>query len=139
MCMVCDGMSRTEIYAWLRHRILEEGWAWMHVEGDGPRNPAFAYTVGLWRYEHPELVVFGEHCECNGRLLNTVAAAVAAGRRLAEGHCVDDLFGPDAGSLLLEFPDSSTHLKLANGMYRAAGAPPLQALQIVFCGPEEPR
>jgi hypothetical protein len=33
---------------------------------------------------------------------------------------------------LLRFPDSSTHLFMANSMYRAPGGPPIPALQVYW-------
>lgn len=134
MCLACNGMSRRDLYGLVRSRILEFGFTVIHVEGAGPANPPFAYTVGLSGRDQPELIVFAMHQECASQALEPVARAVLAGARLHEGADLDAIHAPDSGSsaVLLDFPDSSTHLLVANDFYRRAGGPPVPALQLLW-------
>jgi hypothetical protein len=134
MCHICNGMTRRDLYGLVRSRILEFGYTVIHVDGAGPENPPFSYTVGLSRRDHPELIAFAMHEACAAHALDPVARAVLAGARFREGSDLDGVHPPDTGSsaALLEFPDSSTHLLLANEFYRPAGGPPIPALQILW-------
>jgi Domain of unknown function (DUF4262) len=98
--------------------------AWVVSPGGGgtdARNPRFSYTVGLSRLDHPEIITFGMCPECAYEAIEPLAAAVLAGRRFDEGDDVTDLYReryPDPPPpQLLRFPDSSTHLLVANDMY----------------------
>lgn len=133
MCRMCQGMTAREAIGQVRDTILRHGWAIEYVESDGSReNPSFAYTVGLSRWEHPEFICFRMCPEHVSRFLNRLGTAVLAGRRFDEGDDLSDVFtGADPGELL-RFPDSSTHLYLANDFYRPAGGRPVPALQLYF-------
>ena len=117
----------------VRDTILRHGWAVPYVLGDGSdHEPDFAYTVGLSRFDHPEFICFRMCPEHATGDLNRLGEAVRAGRRFAEGDDLSDVFrGEDPGELLW-FPDSSTHLYLANDFYRPAGGRPVPALQLYF-------
>lgn len=135
---------RRSFYSQARNAILEHGWYVQFVgmgvcadpSCDGGRDdpvsePPFAYTVGLTRYrDHPEVVMFGSCMDCSGRALNLVGAAVRDGRDVTDPEVLDELFGPGVARML-QVADSSTHLQVANGMYRASGAPPIPAFQLV--------
>lgn len=55
------------------------------------------------------------------------------GERFEEGSDLGHLYGPDEwGAEALDFPDSSTHLFVANRYYRKAGGPPVAALQVFW-------
>lgn len=132
MCDMCQGMTAREAMGQLRDAILRDGWAIEYVETDGSRaNPTFAYTVGLSRWDHPEFICFQMCPEHTARYLNGLGAAVRAGRRFDEGDDLSEVFPEyDDPGALLRFPDSSTHLYLANELYRAAGGRPIPALQL---------
>jgi hypothetical protein len=133
MCGMCQGVTARELIGQVRDTILRRGWAIQYVESDGSReNPDFAYTVGLSRVDHPEFICFRMCPEHAGRSLNRLGAAVLAGRRFAEGDDLSDVFPGDDPGELLWFPDSSTHLYLANDFYRRAGGRPIPALQLYF-------
>jgi hypothetical protein len=134
MCLECQGWTKREVYAWMRSRILEHGFTITMVDPDGPASPPFAYTVGLSRVDHPEIICFNMCPACAERALTPLARAVLDLEvRLSEGAEVDHYFGPEAtGAQLLEFPDSSTHLFDANNFYRRAGGPPVPALQLLW-------
>ena len=75
--------------------VLEHG---VHViavsEGDGPDEPAFAYTVGLvHQAEHPELVMSGQKAALMHAALNEGARRVLAGLRLAPGTTAENVIG----------------------------------------------
>jgi hypothetical protein len=57
--------------AWLRETIRRCGWAVQAVFGNPrKRRPDFSYTVGLWGFGHPELLVIGLAAEVAGRVPN---------------------------------------------------------------------
>lgn len=117
----------------LRRRLLGRGWAVTYVEGAGARIPAYGYTVGLSRWDHPELIMFGEHPECCVAVLNRVAGRVRSGWDLDEGDDLSFLLPEyDHPLAVLRFPDSTTHLYLANVLYRPRSRHPVQALQLLF-------
>lgn len=134
MCLMCQGWSRADMVAMLRDRILTYGYTMVDIAAEGPANPPFAYTIGLSRVDHPELIFFGVHRDCALRALEPIAQLVVDGRRrFDEGSDLDDVYGPGGeGGRLLRFPDSSTHLIFANEFYRRAGGPPVPALQLLW-------
>ena len=72
--------------AWLREAILNFGWAIQAVEAEPARHqPAFAYTVGLTRYDHPELLVFGLPDRASAALLNRLGERARSGLRIGDG------------------------------------------------------
>ncbi|TDU86843.1 uncharacterized protein DUF4262 [Kribbella voronezhensis] len=130
MCFKCDGMTDDQYARLVEQNINAHGWTVQHVEADGNRNPSFAYTLGLSLRGHPELITFGCHPYPAYRALEPLALAVLAGRRFDEGHDLSDLYAgrPE----LLRVPDSTTHLFLANDLFRRPGQPPIPALQLVW-------
>lgn len=57
-----------------------------YVAGDsGARRPSFAYTVGLFGLDHPEVLVFGLSMQTAGALLNEVRDRVLDGDDLVVG------------------------------------------------------
>jgi len=133
MCKMCEGGTMADQWAWIRDRILTTGWCLQAIEGGDERNPDFAYTIGLSRYDHPELIVFGMHPSCAQAAIEPVARAVTIGHSFEEDDDISFLY--PAGwppPALLRFPDSSTHLLWANDMYRGAGKPPIAALQLFW-------
>jgi hypothetical protein len=132
MCEFCDGLTDTEYWGRMQDRILANGWTVQYVVGEDSRNPTFAYTIGLSRYAHPEIIVFTCHPECAMRSLEPLARAVLDGRRFDEGDDLTGLYPYSENAELLRFPDSSTHLFMANTMYRTPGQPPIPALQLYW-------
>jgi hypothetical protein len=135
MCDLCDGITVEEYEQRLLTNIRTYGWTAQYVEGEGDRNPAFAYTVGLSLERHPELIMFNCRPEQVQPIFGPVAQAVCDGRRFDEGSDLSALFPhyPSAEApQLLRMPDSSTHLYAANTMFRRPGDPPIPALQVVW-------
>jgi hypothetical protein len=67
--------------------------------GAGADTPAFAYTVGLAKLDHPELIIFGLSPQTAQGVLNTMGLAVVAKtRRWGPGRS-DDVFGGAVPSL----------------------------------------
>jgi hypothetical protein len=75
--------------------VVKYGWQVMLVgEGDGPREPVFAYTVGLvHRQDHPELMISGLNAELIHPVLNSVAKRVMKGLRLSPGDSLEGVLG----------------------------------------------
>lgn len=62
--------------------------------GDGPDEPIFAYTVGLWHQaRHPEVVITGQKPELMHGSLNAAAEWVRAGHRLSPGMSAEGIIG----------------------------------------------
>jgi len=120
--------------AWFRETIRRHGWAVQAVAGDEPRRrPAFAYTVGLWGFGHPELVVVGLPQPDAHRLLNAVGGLVRAGETLRPGETVHG--GPDDTDLhlrLLRLPNAHQVTHTAQRLYRPDGGQVVPALQLCW-------
>ncbi|GAA1146256.1 hypothetical protein GCM10009630_50970 [Kribbella jejuensis] len=131
MCDLCGGLTDELFARQLEDKIQTYGWAMFYVSGDGARNPAFGYTLGLSLYEHPEIIVFDDEPAFAQPSLKPLAWAVMAGAEFDEGDDLSCFFPPPDTAQLLRFPDSATHLYTANTMFRQPGQPPLPALQLV--------
>ena len=126
----------------VRDVILERGWCIQIVThdqghdaessvGQGRELP-FAYTIGLTRYHgHPEIITFNLCLEHFLLALNLLGEAVVQGHDVTRQEVLDRLFG-ERCTRMLRVADSSRHLVMANAMYRAAGADPIPALQLVW-------
>lgn len=97
MCNLCDEALFKEQLASLRHRFDRFGWTAVAVEGD-ERKLGWAYTVGMIRSGHAELVVLDEPPDVVNRLFGTLAPQIAAGRVLDPGSTIE--FGGRTWSIL---------------------------------------
>ncbi|TDD59693.1 DUF4262 domain-containing protein [Kribbella antibiotica] len=131
MCEMCGGVTTEEYSESTEARLRTYGWTHQYVEGDGERNPGFAYTIGLSQYGHPEIIVFDPREGSAYLCLKPLAWAVLEGSTFCEGDDLSAFFPPPDRVELLAFPDSGTHLFIANSIFRGAGEPPLPALQLV--------
>lgn len=133
MCMVCSGMSVGDFGDRIRRQVHRCGWATAYVFGSSDRSPGFGYTIGLSRWDHPEFIMFDEHPECCAGALSRVAELASHGRVFDEGDDLSDVYPESRESvLLLRFPDSATHLFLANDLFPAVPGQPVDALQVCF-------
>ncbi|AEV84479.1 hypothetical protein ACWT_3456 [Actinoplanes sp. SE50] len=89
------------------------------------------YTVGLTRYGHPELILFGLPPDISRPALQAVAEEIIAGRRvLTAGQRAGDILeGHQVELVAVTEPDR--HLPVAAQFYEATGAV-VEALQIVW-------
>ncbi|MEO8888963.1 MAG: DUF4262 domain-containing protein [Jatrophihabitantaceae bacterium] len=126
--------------------MRRHGWAIQGVLGeDSEQVPGFSYTVGLWGFGHPELVVFGLEYEHAGRLLNEVGEQIRGGLTLVGSE------GAHAGSMhpshrlrVFPVPNPESVILLAQEQYRTDGGRVIPALQLVYADllgayPWEPR
>ncbi len=90
--------------AWMRDTVRSHGWAIQAVFGTGRwapsecscgcrhsdegDSPPFAYTVGMFGFGHPELLVFGLPIGTAHRTLNELGERVRHGQRLRPGELV---------------------------------------------------
>lgn len=84
--------------AWLRTTVRRQGWAIQYVAGESCDTPAcgcppadgpsFAYTVGLFGLDHPELLILGIDPPTAAAVLNELGGAVRAGSDLLPGQLV---------------------------------------------------
>ena len=151
MCSACEqGISSSDpirFQQWddqeqarLRETIREYGWAIQAVHAvPERRRPPFAYTVGLTRFGHPELVVFGLHQNLAAQLLNALGTRAKAGLRLDDGMLfAAGAAGPTA-LRMAELPNPEDVLFTAVSRY----GPRVRALQVIVADesgkfPDEP-
>lgn len=131
---------------WLRDTVRTHGWAVQAIFAEGcwgppgcdcglPRevSPPFAYTVGLFGFGHPEIVVFGLPIDTAHTVLNDL------GKRIRQGSAFD-------GDADVRVPGWSHRLRLvrfrddadvpvlisAHRFYRATQAAPVPTLQAIW-------
>jgi hypothetical protein len=132
MCYQCGGMPAEQYSRQLLDNIRTYGWTLQYVEGDGERNPAFGYTLGLSLRGHPEFIVFDPDPAWAYLGVKPLAWAVMAGAVFDEGDDLTAFFPPPERAELLRFPDTSVLLYTANSMFRRPGDGPIPALQLVW-------
>ena len=77
MCVICDGMTREEVFSGEFVRIAVNGFTMIQVEA----NPRWTYTIGLVQsFSHPELVVTGLPGAAGG-LITDVVERIRDGQR----------------------------------------------------------
>lgn len=102
----------------------------------GDDEPCFAYTAGLTKFNHPELITFGWNADNSQVILNMLSFRVRDGVQRFDEPCAIADFGNGFPVRLLPVENSSTHLTVANHMYRGAGRGPIPALQVVCPDPQ---
>jgi hypothetical protein len=89
-CQLCGRLPATDPLA---GTVARRGWGVVSVPPEG-RRPAYAFTVGLWHsFAHAEASVFGRDEDDMVDWLDTVAAAVQAGRVVHPDRQGDDILG----------------------------------------------
>lgn len=128
MCAMCEGQTPDEFMAGVIDDIDETGWAVVAVEGDRGQHVS-SYTVGLTRlHGHPELIVSGGGFEQAHHVLDELAEAVHAGRRLAPGQVLSR--GEVGRECVLVAVADPSRLVLAQAVY--GRFMPVMALQVVW-------
>ena len=115
--------------AWLRDTVRRHGWAVQYAAG----SPPFAYTVGLFGFEHPELLVYGLDLQTSAWLLNDLGQRVADGERFGPGRPLR-LAGWNHRLQLFPFHDGDDPpvLGSAQRFYDRGAAGPVPALQLIW-------
>ncbi|HEU5007589.1 MAG TPA: DUF4262 domain-containing protein [Jatrophihabitantaceae bacterium] len=125
---------RDQSDAWLRETIRKHGWAVQSVLGNHrKRYPDFSYTVGLWGFGHPELLVIGLAADVAGWLLNQLGQLVRAGESLRAGqsvYCPNLRGGSDLQ--LRRVPNPHEILFVAQNVYSGPGLRKVPALQVCY-------
>ncbi len=117
-------------HAWMRDMVRKVGWAIQYVIGER-QTPSFAYTVGLFGFDHPEVVVFGLAPQSAQNLLNLLGERVKSGCPMRDGDEVS--VGEPPGSVTLfglAHPESL--LFAANSFYQRPPHDSVPALQAVY-------
>lgn len=94
---------------------------------------AFAYTAGVAAFAHPEFIVFRLGQEMSQWVLNNLAMRVRDGaQRFEAGMKVSGVIeGYDLALIAVE-DSSKAKMTVTNRFYRAAGEPPVPALQVAI-------
>lgn len=134
MCHFCGGMTEEDFLQSVSSDARRHGWTMQYVLGEDARNPSFAYTVGLSRLRHPEIILFDCSLERSYHALSQLAWPVVTGMTFDEGDDLSYYYPLSERAELLRFPDSSTHLHIANALF---GRPtePVPALQLLWPDP----
>jgi Domain of unknown function (DUF4262) len=112
--------------AGVRSRLATYGWTVQAVEGW----PPFAYTIGLWRLGHPELVLFGVELRTACLMLGLMAMDVCRGGRRINGG---DEFTDDGWEFkAFMLPNPSQVITRANVFFRRKPRQSVPALQLVY-------
>lgn len=126
MCEMCDGRTPQEFMAGVIDDIDETGWAVVAVEGERGEH-VHSYTVGLTRlHGHPELIVSGGTFEWAHHLLDELAEAVHAGRRLVAGKVLTEA-GRQCVLVVVADPSRLAWAQAVYGRFM-----PVMALQVVW-------
>lgn len=120
--------ERRKYFNLVRQTIAKHG-VMLQGVGAGEDGPQFVYTVGLIERAHPEVLVFGLPFPIAGSVLNEVAARVRNGFHFEAGAFVHGLI-EGYPMQFRTIDDSSTHLTVANALYRDATQEPVEALQL---------
>lgn len=125
---------RDQSDTWLRETIRRHGWAVQAVLAEpDERQPGFSYTVGLWGFGHPELVVFGLSPGGAGALLNELGELVRAGAELHPGATMQGFpSAPERELRLVELPNAHDITLVAQELYRVDGGRVISALQVCW-------
>jgi hypothetical protein len=113
--------------AWMRDTVRRKGWFVQHVEADAS-GPAFAYTVGLTGFGHPELVVFGMGVCCAGPVLNELGDRVRAGAPVL--HDGDEVTIRGVPMRAFTVPNPGELILVANLFYGRGPEESVPALQL---------
>jgi hypothetical protein len=93
--------------------------------------PPFAYTVGLFGLNHPELVTVGLSVEASAEVLNNLTGRVMDGQNLIPGALLG--FEEWPHSMVPEvLPNPGEILYIANRFYRRSGHTSVPALQLSY-------
>jgi hypothetical protein len=125
MCWQCDHPGRP-VQAYLdelNETMMQHGWAVQYVESD---LAPFAYTLGLTRYDLPELLITGVSAQRAGRLLNGVARRCVGLGALVPGAQFAVPSGPLIEVVEVDHPDA--HLNFAVAFFGRE----IRALQLVW-------
>ena len=117
-------------------RIIAEHGVFIQFVGGDPstRTTQFAYTVGLFELQHPELLVMGMCPDCAATVLNDVAAGVRQGAELSPGQMIEIARGD---KLVVEtLPNPGQILFAANSHYRRPDARSVPAFQLTYADAE---
>jgi hypothetical protein len=111
--------------------VREHRFTLTYVCREGPDEPAFAYTTGLFGLGHPELVVVGVGQQAACAMLDRTARLVVDGRDLVPG---EHLTWPDQpeGLVVEELPDPGEVLFRANRFYRRPDEHSVPAYQLAW-------
>ena len=112
--------------------IIDKWGLMVQCVGAGADTQAFAYTVGLAKLDHPELIIFGLSQENAQAVLNSMGLPVVAkSRRWGPGRS-DEVFAGSMPAMLVEVRDSADYLLAANSMFAIPGQGPVPALQVLY-------
>lgn len=128
----------------LTAKIRRHGWSIQYVGGGqcsgpecnckGSNEPPFAYTVGLFGMDHPELVIFGLPPDLAVVVLNDLGERIRAGETLLPGQIIT--FGEWPHRIIPEaVPNPGDIVFAANDFYRRPDEFSVPVLQLSYDDP----
>ena len=124
-----------QMYNQLRSKMDKYGWAVVTVNTPQPDNEdmQYVYTVGLHKWNHPELIVYGLPPSSAQTLVNCVAGRIADGEHFPVGSHIHGAFTDDVPIQVLRMT-SDISLDAAPGVHRFFDSPQYTAecVQLVW-------
>ena len=120
-----------ESETFIQRAVEEHGWAVQLISAGDENEPAFAYTIGLFKnWNHPELIVLGLRLELMHSMVNEIGARVKAGARFTAGDSLQDVSGGYDVRLRAVQDERSyrAHVGYARWFYSGAPFPLLQVV-----------
>lgn len=137
------GRAIRQANAQLEHAVRRHGWMIQYVGGPNctirscnctvgkGTGPPFAYTVGLFGFRHPELLVFSVSPQRAASVLNAFGEEIRAGAPFHEGDVVD-IDGWGHRVVCEEVPNPGEIALAANRFYRRRRQQSVPVLQLTY-------
>jgi len=122
--------------------IRRHGWFIQYVGGDscsrpgcpctGDDGPPFAYTVGLFGLNHPELLIFDVAPQTAATVLNELGERIRDGESLLPGMTIERE-GWDREIVIEHVPNPGEIVLTANDYYRRPPEVSVPVVQVTYC------
>lgn len=127
---ICDHPNVEEILERVADAIMRVGWfaVGVHPGPDDDPTPQFTYSIGLWEYGHPEVIIVGLHPIVAHSVIGTMHERIEADETFRAGERVGGIID-DYDVEFRAVPPDGRPLNLARRYYDVDELP---ALQIVW-------
>lgn len=141
-----------QVQAWLDQydahvtaTIRRFGWSIQYIGGgicsrpgckcEGDEGPAFAYTIGMFGLNHPELLIFDLSPETTLDVLNEVGQRVLEGESFFPGMTIE-IDGWDREIIVEDVPNPGDIVLVANDYYRRPPEVSVPVIQLTYADDE---